>query len=213
MNFSQIFSNFINTGKFSGSTQEARALLDESRSVILDVTRRVESGEIAVANSGGPTASATPLSSKMVVAPNSKSPIFNPPPKPAAVKPTPAPSPKPTPVAAAKSTPVPQEYTEIDRLMGRTKPMKAIQPAPAAKAKPAPPAAPAKAPTPLNDSFAKLGPAARTAYLKAPGNRRALNVELTDAAHAETKAKAAAIAAAVNPKDAAKLAARKSLNS
>jgi hypothetical protein len=44
--FSQLFHKFIDEGKRPSNTQETTALLDESRSVILDITRRIESGEI-----------------------------------------------------------------------------------------------------------------------------------------------------------------------
>jgi len=67
---------------------------------------------------------------------------------------------------------------------------------------------PAPSKTPLNDAFKAMGPTARTAWLREPGNARKLSNELTDVNLAEIKAKAAAIAAKVNPNDAKKLAAR-----
>jgi hypothetical protein len=55
MKFSNLFSQFIDAGTKPASTQESSALLDEARSVILDLARRVDAG---------PTASAGPQLSR-----------------------------------------------------------------------------------------------------------------------------------------------------
>jgi len=47
--FSQLFHKFIDEGKRPSTTQEITALLDEARSTILNITQRIESGDLKVA--------------------------------------------------------------------------------------------------------------------------------------------------------------------
>jgi hypothetical protein len=101
MKFTQLFANFVNSGKRPTSDRETSALLDEARSVISSITERIASGEIKMA---GPV-------SKMLVPTNSTNPIFGrkpsaPTPAPAASKPIAAAKPAAAPVATAKPAPV-----------------------------------------------------------------------------------------------------------
>jgi hypothetical protein len=99
MNWTSLFSRWIDNNAKPSNSQESAALLDEARSTILDITRRVESGEIAMVS---PTAAAAQQygAVKQTVFGNREQAVAN-----ARAKSAPAPASKPAPQPAKAQAP------------------------------------------------------------------------------------------------------------
>jgi hypothetical protein len=72
MKFSNQFHQFIDTGTRPATAQAQSALLDEARSVILNITNRVESGEITLADPARAHAEKTLARGKNVISAQSR---------------------------------------------------------------------------------------------------------------------------------------------
>jgi hypothetical protein len=136
MKFTSLFSRWIDSNAKPANTQETTALLDEARSTILDITRRVESGEIAMVS---PSA-LTPLKSSPTGTIYNRRAIENankPPATAAASKPLPSPQ-------ATKPAPSPQATRPALTGLAKTSAAFAAQKSKDAKPLPSPHPAPAQ---------------------------------------------------------------------